>query len=708
MLTLSIIKYTTLFTLLFVIISMNGCSLMPPLTYSSQPREEAGFWIGDIGPTGPLFSGPPQFPFICTSLTEGLGQPLIDNHAGRGNAVFRETWLGPWIFGAPVGYSENCSIATRVDYFYFSRAKQAFVLLKRRDAVSDDVERITLADGREVDFIVRAERGTINRFLYSIAMLAPFAEQLDSPQQLDNSAWNRKLLYKFQGGVGIGHWQGRMRMEKKHALYYEALRRGYAVAFSSGSSTDTHYNLTLAEETALLLKQHFAATYGAPLHTIGLGGSGGAILQYLLAQNRPGLIDGAIAQLSYPDMVTQISYVADCDLLERYFDEQYRQMPDSKWGDWSFRQTIQGVGSSTRALESSKHANPYAPAPGANTCTRGWRGHVQNVMNPYWAHPAYGKALELFRYPDAVKQQTKWNYWNDLANIYPQDEAGFGKSSWDNVGVQYGLVALRRGELSVDEFLELNSCVGSWKPASEMRLGDYPWNPGGDEKHPDPWDAANMNLSAECKHGTPAPRSAASVDAIAAAFDSGQVFKGKIDIPVIDVRWYLDPALDIHHLLGSFAARARIDVYNGSHDNQIIWVAECDDIDAETLERKCSYDPSAAALDVMEEWLTHGKPAAAVDSCFDHDGRLIDSGSEVWGGVLDDKLTGACTLRFPIHATARQMAGEGIAGNVLKCDLKPVEQALNDGAYGSVQFTPPQMQRLQQIFVDGVCSYRDQ
>jgi hypothetical protein len=32
---------------------------------------------------------------------------------------------------------------------------------------------VKLADGRTVDFIVRREVGSINRFLYSIAMLSP-------------------------------------------------------------------------------------------------------------------------------------------------------------------------------------------------------------------------------------------------------------------------------------------------------------------------------------------------------------------------------------------------------------------------------------------------------------------------------------------------------------------------------------------------------
>ncbi len=654
-----------LFTTCVLLVALAGCTFKQPEAVYNQPVTNDEFWIGDVGPTGPIFSGPQQYPFICIGYREDLGQPLIDNQDGIGNAVFRETIIGPWIYGKPIGYSRNCSIKTRVEYYYFSTKKKAFLPLKNQTKVPADVERITI-NNNEINFVVRVERGTINRFFYSIAMLAPHAESLASPQSLNNSAWNGKLVYKFRGGVGIGHWQGRSRMNKGHALHYASLKRGYAIAFSSGSSTATHYNLQLAEETAVMVKQHFVATYGEPDYTIGIGGSGGAIQQYIIAQNRPGFLDGAIPQLSYPDMVTQISHVADCDLLERYFDHKYQAAPDSKWGDWLFRAKIVGLNANGTALKSAKLDNPYAPAPGASTCSRSWRGQVQTVMNPYLSHPAYQKALDIFRYPDEVKQNIKWTYWNDLANIYPQDENGIAKSTWDNVGVQYGLQALRDGNLNVEEFLELNACVGSWKPPHEMQAGDYPWNPLADPESIDPWDQSNMQLNADCSNGTPAPRSRASIDAITAAFESGHVFLGRINIPVIDVRWYLDPALDIHHSLGSFSARSRIN-HKGNANNQVIWVAECDEIDPETLHRLCSYDPSGNALDVMNQWLTSGRPAQAVDSCFDAEGKSIYAGHDAWDGILNSNSKGKCSHLFPVYPTARMIAGENITGDTQAC-----------------------------------------
>ena len=53
---------------------------------------------------------------------------------------------------------------------------------------------------------------------------------------------------------------------------------------------------------------------------MGLGGSGGAIPQYIIAQNHPGVLDALLPVQSYPDMVTQTIHVGDCELLEYFMD----------------------------------------------------------------------------------------------------------------------------------------------------------------------------------------------------------------------------------------------------------------------------------------------------------------------------------------------------------------------------------------------------
>ena len=679
-------------------------------------RHGARFWIGEVGPAGPLFSGPQQYPFICTTFENGLGQPLVDNQDGIGNAVFPETGGHPDFAADPVGYARTCSIRTRVDYFYFSATQRRFLPLAVNTAPPSDVAQVTV-NGLKVPYVVRLERGTINRFIYGLAMLAPFAESLHSPAGLDKRAWNGKLVYSFQGGVGIGYQQGFFSLGTGAALYDQALRRGYAVAYSTGNITDTHYNLVLAGETALMVKEHFSATYGRPRHTLGVGGSGGSIQQYAIAQNLPGVLDGLVPQYSYSDMITQAIYVGDCELLERYFDMSWTLSGHtSRWGRWSDRRFIEGLNTSEVASRPPWNASPYAPAPGSSECINGWRGLTPLVVNPRWAPQEYFDALRLYRYPASVIAAVKWDHWDELGNIYPKGPDGYAYNTADNVGVQYGLGALRRGEISPAEFLELNACVGGWKQPAEMTANNYPWNAAADPRTFDPWSAEDMNLSPACATGAPAPRTEAHLAAIQAAYGSGHVFLGELDLPTIDMRHYLEPVLNMHHAQQSFATRQRLIDGQGNAGTQVIWFAECSTLDPVGLSQSCAFDPTGMAFDTLEQWIANirahphrgvarNRPAAAVDSCFAGDGTLIYAGKDAWDGILDHRPPGPCTQRFPLHTTSRIEAGGRITGNVFKCQRKPVAQALADGTYGGASFSPAQAARLAEIFPTGVCDW---
>ena len=60
--------------------------------------------------------------------------------------------------------------------------------------------------------------------------------------------------------------------------------------------------------------------------------------------------------------------------------------------------------------------------------------------------------------------------WDSMVNIYGRDSAtGYARRTLDNVGVQYGLDALREGDLSVGEFLDLNEGVGGFDDNGNRR-----------------------------------------------------------------------------------------------------------------------------------------------------------------------------------------------------------------------------------------------
>jgi len=650
------------------------------LLHAGAPPRPGAFLLLRNHGAGPVFSGPRQYPFVCRTEQAGLGQPTVDNHDGQGMKVYAVDANGAKT-GQVIGWSRDCAAPTVVDYVYRATNGQ-FKPMPTDGSRPADLTTTTTIEGRTVDYVVRRERGVNNRFVYAITVL--------------RDAWNGRVVYRFDGGVGIGHDQGRL---PGGHLYPDGLGRGYAVLYSTGTRTDTHYNLVLGGETALMLKEHFIERYGVPLYTVGVGGSGGGIQQYVYGQNHPGLIDAAIPQYSYPDMVTQTIHVGDCELLEYYMDVTDAANP--KWQNWDNRTWLIGMNGSATV------PNPYrSGAPGSDECVAGWRGLTPLALNPTWQQP---DPLWAEMDPPGVMLTVKWTHWDDLKTIYGVGPAGYARSAWDNVGVQYGLTALRDGHLTPAEFLDLNARVGSWKAARDMVTEGCPFVPAAcaDPAQFDPWSARNMRLSPD-GGVTPAPRTTGDRQAIAASYRSGLVFTGDIDIPVIDWRHYLEDQLNMHNSHQSFASRKRMLDHDGRAGNQVIWFTDA--------RPAVAFDQTPEALAVMDQWMANiranpargvvgNKPALAVDRCFDTSGAQIAAGPDVWAGILDHRPAGACTQKFPLYGTSRTVAGGPIEGGVFACDRQSVAAAIARGLYGSWRPSAQERARLQQIFPTGVCRY---
>lgn len=681
--------------------------------------------------SGPIFSGPQQQPFVCTTARgrfDGrpiLDQPLVDNQDRFGIPVAAEAADGsypqdgrgyPTAAAQIVGWSGDCGADTRYGYVYRSTTDNRFHWLDDPAAPPADVATTTTLDGQTVPFVVRWERGTINRFVYSVAMLAPVGEA--DPTAPDDSLWNRRLVFSFQGGVGIGHHQGTT--SDGAMLPADLLGRGYGVMWSSGTRTSTHYNLQVGGETALMLKEHTVEAHGVPDYTVAVGGSGGAIQQYVYAQNHPGLIDAAIAQYSYPDMVTQTIHVGDCELLEHYFDATDRDNP--KWKDPEVRQAIIGLNGTNFPKNVSSgdveqwnglyalmgafgyqvmDRDPASPAPALMECKPGWFG-----LSPLAMNPTFTDVDDLDKLAQGV-EGVEWTHWDDTRNIYGTGDDGFARVPWDNVGVQYGLQALTEGVITPAEFIDLNAQVGGWKPSAEMVPEGFPFNGPLTPENFDPWSSRNMQQSPD-DGTTPATRTEGDVEAMNAAYTSGMEFQGDIDIPVIDWRHYLEDELDMHNSQQSFASRQRMLNADGNASNQVIWFTDARPAEA--------FDQTPMAFEVMDEWMANiaehphrsvsrNKPDQAVDSCFATDGSLIASGRRVWDGILDDRAPGACTQQFPVYSSSRRVAGSPFEGGVWKCELQSVDAAIDTGLYGDWQPTADDRARLEQVFPDGVCDY---
>ncbi|WP_396587638.1 DUF6351 family protein [Bermanella sp. R86510] len=652
-----------------------------------RPQERFPFPIelGQVGPVEPLFAGPNQYPFLCGSHLSGLGQPLVDNQEGIGIKVYKASENGQ-LSDQIIGYSKDCQIPTQVRYYHF------------------DDEQGQYVEGESQTAQIRVEVGSINRFIYVIAL--PVGT-LDTPQNVDRSVWNERLIYRMKGGVGVGRAQGKVNISKLLFEHQQQLENGYAIAFSTGNETSQHYNITLSEDTALRVKQQFISAYGKPLYTIAIGGSGGAIQQYLLAQNRPGLFDGLIPLYSYPDMISQVSYALECELLEYYFD---RLSDDTYWQDWERRSLIEGSLARTgfknrygwmQGIASALNGDFSQFPEGASLCTNGWRGSAQHINNPIFFSEYYEVAQN-------IRPQVDWSHWGNLSHIYGTDEFAFGRRFWGNEGVQYGLRALRNGQISAQRFLHINRHIGGWKPVAEMDNSRF-WHISGDSslRRFSVWSQHNMSHQGALVDY--APRTKGSPIAAEAAYKSGMVFLGWLDLPTIDIRHYLDEQLDMHHSMASHVSRQRIKNAMGRSDQQLIWTIE----KPEDLPHRqvIQHLPIAQALAVLDKWiLTKRKPGQdlwsarpnnAMDRCYDEQGSLIAEGNNVWSNV---EQAGACLRNYPYFSQSRHEAGEDLSGDTLLCERISVQEAIEIGVYGPVDMSP-YGDELKRIFADGVCHF---
>jgi len=658
--------------------------------------------------TGPMFTGPHQAPFVCTTIQNGVArQPKADSASPPGYRVTDAS-------GNLIGYSVNCSIDTFVSYWYRRNTGGGLVPLPP-GPLPADMGKATLADGRMVNFIVRREVGSINRFLYSIAMLSP-GPAMENATQDDTSLWNRKLLYWFQGGVAIGHTQGTVH---SGSLNPDILGQGWAIVHSSGNNTGTHYNLNLAGETAMMTKERFIERYGVPLHTVGLGGSGGAIQQYIIAQNHPGVLDGLLPVQSYPDMVTQTIHVGDCELLEYYMDSTDRT--NAKWKTTKNRTWLVGfnaeqddVGNNAKVndpLAQLKTILGYSTAKGSTECIPAWRGLTPLAMNPLFGQAPNAQFYE----PLSAIAAIRWTHYDDLRNVYGIDATGAARVTWDNVGVQYGLRSLKDGKITPAEFLNVNWNIGGWKHPSAMTQETFPFfGTGATEVNKaltipgyfDPWSSKNMLTGTA---GQPKPRSVGDMIAMRAAYTSGHVFSGTLNVPAIDHRQYMERELDMHNSHQSFAARQRVLDTMGHSDNMVVWFTD-------TTPGVAKASQSLEALAVMDQWLANmrryphkgiagNKPSGAADACYDLQGKLMYRGNDAWAGILDNSAPGSCTQAFPLYSTSRIVAGAPIEGGIYKCALKSVDQAVADGTYAPWMPNGAEIAQLKQIFPTGVCDY---
>ncbi|MGN6475484.1 MAG: DUF6351 family protein [Mycobacteriales bacterium] len=564
---------------------------------------------------GPIITGPHQEPFVCETAQGGLGP----------------------------SHGADCLAGQRIHWWYRDNEGNFHRLSDPYAAYPGDMATTTVR-GKTVPFVVRVQNVVINRSVTRLAVLDdPHARGPHKPFR--PSDWNRKLVWHFGESCGTGYEQGSdggeltvfspvssVSSENLAGPFLDLptlLSHGYMVGESSLTIFGVHCNQVLSAETLMMVREYISNHYGLVHSIVGGGASGGAIQQYLIANGYPGVLDAGTPLLSFPDVVSTAMTVGDCVVLRHYF---------AAHKGWGGGKQIAVTGLATKGV-----------------CDD-WDGDFGGNLRPT-SCPGGIPSSQIYN-PKTNPHGVRCDLQDDLKNILGTDpKTGNGLRPLDNVGVQYGLIALRKGQISPADFLSLNRGVGGV---------DLDGNFIRQRESMSTYEARRL-----------------FADSLIGEF--GAINQTPIidqTIPVSDDV----PALDIHDQIRPYEIRARLDANYGSHASQAIW---------------SGVPLPSSAIDVAEQWLTalatlqkahpyasrawlvaHSRPASAADQC-----RTGAAGVPVPCSVLK-------------HSGPRQMAGGPLAEDVLKCRLRPLRRS----DYPS-SFTTADFNALKRIFPRGVCAY---
>jgi hypothetical protein len=513
---------------------------------------------------GPVISGPHQSPYVCSTKESGLGAPT----------------------------DANCDAPTQVSW-YARSVTGRFVLLNNPYGPLPKGTTSTTVDGRSVPFEVRVESVVINRSITRIAVLDdPAARSPDAT--FVPSEWNHNLIYQFGESCGTGFSQGSSTATDVFGQITNIstsdlagpfldltgqIGAGWMMAESTLTTFGVSCNPATSAETLMMVKEHIIDEYGDVDHTIGAGASGGAIQQYLAANNYPGLLDAGTPLLSFPDILTTAMTVSDCILLNHVFTSDPKE--------WSTIQEDAVTGEIDPAVCDS------------------WQSEFGSDLNPT-SCPGGIPQSEIYNAqtnPNGVRCDLE----DDDVNLLGRNAAGQAILPIDNTGVQYGLQALRAGTINAQQFIDLNRSVGGF---------DH-----------------DGDIVAQRNQITPAEASL--------IYQSGEVTgRGALaetpiidqSIPVAD----LVPELDIHEQIWPYVMEARLNA-GGDTQSQVIWsgaalpstAIDVADVWLNQIDANELANPSLSRAQLV----AGSRPAAAANQC-----RLgvvgVDNGCDK--GILRD------------------------------------------------------------------------
>lgn len=640
---------------------------------------------GFVGLVEGLKDGPNQ---LAAKAGGADGAVTLVNHPINGG-LFELVQQDPFLceneaHGLAPAKDATCAAPTVVTYYY-RNTKGEWKTFDPAGTRPTDIGTTKTTEGTTIPLIYRQEKGVINRSAYILSIPHdPAAGPLPTPTSRGGSGWNGKLAYVFGGGVQPNFHMGRgFGMTGNDAtlgnkFFLEDLgasmgdnfvRGGYAFLQGSLNVMGTNNDTVKSGETMSKVKEQFIKEYGPPIYTIGHGASGGSMQQHVIANRYPGLFDGIMPMRSYPDVMSFLQPLYDCELLANVFKQG---------GPWSRAQMDAVSGKYWGYCISNGTRYPNARA---DDCDAAVKDYIAN-------DPKY-KTMNV-----------RCTYQDNLVQVFGKDpKTGFARNPFDNVGVQYGLKALNDGVITFAQFIDINTRIGGHaedgKLVAARQVGD----------------AAALKL----------------------AYETGEVNEGQglRDVAIMDMRSFVDgdlmergdPNVDVHDGYHTAVMGARLQKSNGTTANRVVLTAASigtTQLDTRTVDsplRKLGED----GLAQLDKWLVAvandtsnkskadkiiaNKPAGFVDTCAAAVAGpwvgVIDTAANRWQGRVE-RITdqNRCKQFFQFAASPRIAAGGPATDDNFKCQLKAIDVKDYKTAPNAEQ-----MAQLQKAFPEGVCDY---
>ena len=584
---------------------------------------------------------------LTARLPSGAGSRITINNHPNGGPVFSGPQIQPWpcLTGST---PPQCSRPVTYSYMYMSTTGSGFSAYNPASPPTD-VKTTTTDQGKTVPYIIRIETGSQDRGQYQIAVLfdptktwEPWAPQI---------GWNGKTY--TTGGSGCGTHHGETTAPA--VTDDNALSRGFMVFSTALDHNTQNCNLVVQAESLMMAKERIVEAYGPIRYAIASGCSGGAIYQQQAANDYPGIFDGILPNCSFPDSWSTAVEVVDCRLLVDYFAAPTKWAPGVAWPP-NMQAAVEGHPGPNIC---QSWINVYSFDQAANPALASGGLGLQSCNVPAAQANNPNTAFDPTINPKGIRCDLASYFVNELG----KRPDGTANRPADNIGVQYGLAALKAGTITTMQFIDLNQQIGgrdnNYLPSPNRVVADQP--------------------------------------SLAIAYRSGLFNQANnMHIPIIDIRGH--DVEEIHHDYRSYVMRARLDKANGHHNNQVIWTGPAPLVGDAAFPKN--------ALTVMDSWLAaieadksaiplaekvvKNKPAAAHDLCTNGDGTEIPNAA-------------ACAAANPYYQEPRMVAGEPFTGDILKCQLKPLSMADYAGAIPAL--TAAQFTALQALFPNGVCDY---